>query len=107
MGQDFHIRYFDKMKQFKQMTSRLPNYSNSMIDVEIAHVFVHVGHCYWSKVQCTSVIVSLSQIVFAGILGSCNIIDTFDVIHGLGYLMLLILLSGDIELNPGPVTGKH
>ena len=50
---------------------------------------------------------SLSQLVLAGVLGSCNIIDTSDVVHGLGYLMLIILLSGDIELNPGPVTGKH
>ena len=47
-------------------------------------------HCSWSKVQCSD-----------------TIITTCDGVYPPPHLRLLLLLSGDIELNPGPITGKH
>ena len=40
-----------------------------------------------------------SLVLFIATIGSSS-----DLIY---YLVLLLLLSGDVELNPGPTTGKH
>ena len=52
-----------------------------------------VTHCYWSQVQCNTDIYSLQSVVLPG--ATINLII-------LSIVRLLLLLSGDIELNPGP-----
>ena len=47
-------------------------------------------HCSWSEVQCSD-----------------TIITTCDGVYPPPHLRLVLLLSGDVELNPGPITGKH
>ena len=65
-----------------------------------------VVHCYWSKVQCTSTDTFDSSYLQSILLGSD--IGSSDVFYSLVYLyMYLLLLSGDVELNPGPISGKH
>ena len=41
-----------------------------------------------------------SLVLFIATIGSSS-----DLIYYL--VLLLLLLSGDVELNPGPITGKH
>lgn len=62
------------------------------------------------------------MILLAGVIASyySKVKDTSgDTVHAINwlqsipnncislYLFFLLLLSGDIELNPGPMTGKH
>ena len=59
-----------------------------------------VTHCSWSKVQCTDTITdNWLRLGFT--------INTCDSVYPPPHLRLLLLLSGDVELNPGPITGKH
>ena len=59
-----------------------------------------VTHCSWSKVQCSDTITD-------NWLRSGFTINTCDSVYPPPHLRLLLLLSGDVELNPGPITGKH
>ena len=59
-----------------------------------------VTHCSWSKVQCSDTITD-------SWLRSGFTINTCDSVYPPPLLRLLLLLSGDVELNPGPITGKH
>ena len=42
-----------------------------------------------------------SLVLFIATIGSSSDLFYYLVLH------LLLLLSGDVELNPGPITGKH
>ncbi|XP_019857297.1 PREDICTED: uncharacterized protein LOC109585609 [Amphimedon queenslandica] len=59
-------------------------------------------HCYWSKVQCTN---TDSSYLLQSILPGSDV-SSSDVFYSLVYLINLLLLSGDVELNPGPLTVK-
>ena len=54
-----------------------------------------ITHCYWSQVQCNTDIYSLQSVVLPG--ATINLII-------LSIVRLLLLLSGDVELNPGPTV---
>ena len=58
-----------------------------------------ITHCYWSQVQCNTDIYSLQSVALPG--ATINLI-ILSIVR-----LLLLLLSGDVELNPGPITGKH
>ena len=67
--------------------------------IAIIHMYMHtvsLGHCYCYQVQCTTgdiVTDTLQSVVLPGD------INVFSLIS-----RLLLLLSGDVELNPGPTV---
>ena len=65
-----------------------------------------IAHCYWSKAQCTNTDHTDSSYLLQSIVPVSDI-SSSDVFYSLVYLIYLLLLSGDVELNPGPITGKH
>ena len=72
-------------------------------DVDIMY-YLLLGVSY--QVQCTigntvTDMIWSSSVVLPG--------GTLNLIYLIHYLIgcLLLLLSGDVELNPGPITGKH
>ena len=65
-----------------------------------------IAHCYWSKVQCNNTDHTDSSNLLQSIVPGSDI-SSSDVFYTLVYLIYLLLLSGDVELNPGPITGKH
>uniref|UniRef100_A0A1X7UV78 NACHT domain-containing protein n=1 Tax=Amphimedon queenslandica TaxID=400682 RepID=A0A1X7UV78_AMPQE len=62
-----------------------------------------VTHCYWSKVQCTS---TDNSYLLQSMAPGSDVSSNYDVFYSLVYLMYRLLLSGDVELNPGPLTGN-
>ena len=54
-----------------------------------------ITYCYLSQVQCNTDIYSLTSVVMPG--ATINLII-------LSIVRLLLLLSGDVELNPGPTV---
>ena len=66
-----------------------------------------LGNCY--QVQCTTGVTVtdtnyLQSVVLPGG-SSSNLI--YNDLYLIVCLRMLLLLSGDVELNPGPITGKH
>ena len=66
-----------------------------------------LGNCY--QVQCTTGVTVtdmnyLQSVVLPGG-SSSNLI--YNDLYLIVCLCMLLLLSGDVELNPGPMTGKH
>ena len=55
-----------------------------------------ITHCYWSQVQCSTDIYSLQSVVLPG--ATINLV-ILSIVR-----LLLLLLSGDVELNPGPTV---
>ena len=70
------------------------------------HTLGVIAHCYWSKVQCTNTDHTDSSYLLQSIVPGSDI-SSSDIFYSLVYLIYLLLLSGDVELNPGPITGKH
>ena len=66
-----------------------------------------VIHCYWSKVQCASTGHTITDSSYLQSILPGSDISSSDVFYSSVYLINLLLLSGDVELNPGPLTGKH
>ena len=62
-------------------------YNTTILDV--------ITYCYLSQVQCNTDIYSLPSVVLPG--ATINLII-------LPIVRLLLLLSGDVELNPGPTV---
>uniref|UniRef100_A0A1X7SQJ9 Uncharacterized protein n=1 Tax=Amphimedon queenslandica TaxID=400682 RepID=A0A1X7SQJ9_AMPQE len=73
----------------------------------LRHIFMNppTGNCY--QVQCTTGVTvtntNLQSLVLPGG-GSSNLI--YNYLYFIVFLRMLLLLSGDVELNPGPVTGN-
>ena len=55
-----------------------------------------ITHCYWSQVQCDTDIYRLQSVALPG--------TTINLIILSFVRLLLLLLSGDVELNPGPTV---
>ena len=56
-----------------------------------------IAYCHWSQVQCNTDMYSLQSIAFPA--------DTTINLILFSIVRLLLLLSGDVELNPGPTVG--
>uniref|UniRef100_A0A1X7SZR9 NACHT domain-containing protein n=1 Tax=Amphimedon queenslandica TaxID=400682 RepID=A0A1X7SZR9_AMPQE len=67
------------------------------------HLKAVVTHCYWSKVHCTNID---SSYLLQSMAPGSDVSSNYDVFYSLVYLIYRLLLSGDVELNPGPITGN-
>ena len=55
-------------------------------------------HCSWSKVHCTDIVTDINWLQSVAL--------ESDTVYPPPHLRLLLLLSGDVEINPGPIIGK-
>ena len=77
-----------------------------MIDISQWRGSIGLWYChqipYTTKKGTTTDISGWVESLWSGDEGGGNL--TFSLVL---FLLLLLILSGDIELNPGPKTGKH
>ena len=78
-----------------------------MIDISQWRVSVGLWYCHQipytaKKESATTDISRWVESLWSGDEGGGNL--TFSLVL---FLLFLLILSGDIELNPGPITGKH
>ena len=77
-----------------------------MIDISQWRINIGLWHCCHVLRSTTKGAVNVTGLV-ESLLCSENGDVTNLVFSLIMFLLLLLILSGDVELNPGPLTGKH
>ena len=78
-----------------------------MIDVSQWRINIGLWHCCHIPCNATRGAVNCAPVWVKSLLCSENRSATKLVISLVLFLLVLLILSGDVELNPGPLTGKY
>ena len=78
----------------------------TMIDVSQWRISIGLWHCYHIPCNAASGAVNCAPVWVESLLCSVNGGVTNLIFSLVMFLLLLLILSGDVELNPGPLTGK-
>ena len=78
-----------------------------MIDISQWRISIGLWHCCHIPCNATSGAVNRAPLLVKSLLCSGNRSVTSLVISLVVFLLVLLILSGDVELNPGPITGKQ